>query len=805
MKNREYKKVLAAALITAMVGSMTGTATMQVRAADSLAAKPTKTETVYAKIDETGSVKNVTVSDQLKNVTAESKIDDVSTLSDIQNLKGDETFKQSSDSLTWNGDGKEIVYSGTGKSSDLPLEVKITYTLDGKEISASELEGKSGHLVIRYDYTNLSEANTGEFVPFLMATGIIIDGDTFTNITTTNAKLASDGDRDLVIGYGFPGVAQELATDIDIPDYFEMEADVTDYTAPQSVTFGTNDVFNEIDTDEIDSMDDLKDAMTQLSDASNQLVDGSGQLKDGMDTLLDRSGTLVSGVDQLASGGNELASGVNQLSAGSQTLAGGAGQLADGSRTLSGGAGVLAAGTDELVKETAGAPAQFQYLNSVAQQLAKGSSSLKANSKDLGKSGLALQKGLQSIEANINYSGPDENGKTQETILNSLSQLSNIMDQIILPSLKASQPSTADYSELERLVNDLPDSSSGNQTESEPAVSEESNSMTETGDRTLTNSSTETSEPVLAETYTQEDGTEVQVYTQTVTVTNDYDTTTTVTNTNTTTETQTNTVEKNADIADTKAQLLNEISEMREGAQADAQTPQTAYEYGVAVNNGLKALISKIQLQQETDQSYDQNKSILNAMKVLDDNMTKFNEALSGEKGSINAGIDTMASSLEGLAAGTETLPETGTKLAAAASKLQKGANQVSTGAAAVSSNLATLSTGADTLATGLAAAGTGADTLSAGIQTLQAGTPELVSGITQLDDGAAQLNRGMIEFDESGIDKLTAAFDDNLDGLFDKLSTMLDSSKSYKNYSGLSDEMEGSVKFVFVTDSATK
>ena len=111
------------------------------------------------------------------------------------------------------------------------------------------------------------------------------------------------------------------------------------------------------------------------------------------------------------------------------------------------------------------------------------------------------------------------------------------------------------------------------------------------------------------------------------------------------------------------------------------------------------------------------------------------------------------------------------------------------------------LATGLNALSAGAGQLDTGAATLSTGLGTLQSGSGELVSGIGQLASGAAALNEGMIQFDEEGIDKLVDVFDGDVEKVLDKMNDMIDASKSYKNFSGISDQMDGSVKFIFVTE----
>ena len=407
MKNREYRVLVTLALMASLVvGNIAGTS-VNVQAADnkdkstetkkisetktSSSATPAKDETVYVKVDDAGNQKDVTVSDQLKNISSLGTIDDVSDLKDIKNVKGDETFSENNGKLVWQGDKKDICYQGT-TTKKIPVGMKVTYELDGKKVSADDLEGKSGHLKIHYEYQNTS-ADSGKYTPFLMATGLLMDGEKFSNVTVDNGKIISDGDRDIVIGMGLPQLKEQLTSvsskvdDLDIPDSFTVEADVTDYEKVEAVTVATNEVFNEVGTDKFDSLDELKDSMTELQDASNKLVDGSGQLKDGLDTLLSSSGTLVSGIDQLASGGNTLASGTGSLVSGMQSAKSGSSQLAGGVKTLSDGVSGMQVQVSDGVKDLSNGVTSVQAgvetIHGIAAQADAGVDKAKQGAADL--------------------------------------------------------------------------------------------------------------------------------------------------------------------------------------------------------------------------------------------------------------------------------------------------------------------------------------------------------------------------------------------------------------------------------------
>ena len=407
MKNREYRVLVTLALMASLVvGNIAGTS-VNVQAADnkdkstetkktsetktSSSATPAKDETVYVKVDDAGNQKDVTVSDQLKNISSLGTIDDVSDLKDIKNVKGDETFSENNGKLVWQGDKKDICYQGT-TTKKIPVGMKVTYELDGKKVSADDLEGKSGHLKIHYEYQNTS-ADSGKYTPFLMATGLLMDGEKFSNVTVDNGKVISDGDRNIVIGMGLPQLKEQLTSvsskvdDLDIPDSFTVEADVTDYEKVEAVTVATNEVFNEVGTDKFDSLDELKDSMTELQDASNKLVSGSGELKDGLDTLLSSSGTLVSGIDQLASGGNTLASGTGSLVSGMQSAKTGSSQLAGGVKALSDGVSGMQAQVSDGVKDLSNGVSSVQAgvetIHGIAEQADKGVDLAKDGAKGL--------------------------------------------------------------------------------------------------------------------------------------------------------------------------------------------------------------------------------------------------------------------------------------------------------------------------------------------------------------------------------------------------------------------------------------
>ena len=301
----------------------------------------TKDETVYILADAAGKTQKVIVSDWLKNSSGSQEITDSTDLQNIENVKDNKTFSENNGNVIWDAQGGDIYCQGTSDKA-LPVEMKVSYKLDGKDISPEELSGKSGKVTIRYDFTNNQSENVdidGKtetiYVPFTVITGVILDNDVFSNVEVTGGKLLNDGDRTAVMGITFPGLAESLGTeDIEIPEYFEITADAENFELGMTVTIASNGLLNDMESSELDVLNDLGGSMCELTDAMTQLMDGSAQLDNGLAELLSRSGELASGTDQLAAGSQELKTGSENLDSGAGEIQVGAAQLSDGLDTL---------------------------------------------------------------------------------------------------------------------------------------------------------------------------------------------------------------------------------------------------------------------------------------------------------------------------------------------------------------------------------------------------------------------------------------------------------------------------------------
>lgn len=432
--------------VQAMMACMAAALTVTVPVTTVSAAVPEKEQTVYVTADQNGNKQQVIVSNWLKNGENEASLTDKSELTDIQNVKGDETFtKDSNGNITWDAQGNDIYYQGT-TSQELPVSVKLTYYLDGKEMQPSEIAGKSGKVKIRIDYENKAE-KTVEIdgkeekihVPFMMATGMILPSDTFTNVEVKNGKVISDGQNEIVMGIGFPGLADSLQLsdiegmeDTEIPDYVEITADVEDFSLALTATVATTGTLNDLGLDEIDSLDDLKDSMKELTDASTALVEGSqelkegietldssanefvdglnsadegtGKLKNGIDTMNNSKGELLDGISQLVAGMQALGSGAGELQAGVKSYTDGTSQLDAGITQVNDGAGQLKAGIDTLNEKKTELIAGVDRLSEGSTQVKAGAVNLKNNLRTYTDGVAALSNGIDILDTQLRAS-----------------------------------------------------------------------------------------------------------------------------------------------------------------------------------------------------------------------------------------------------------------------------------------------------------------------------------------------------------------------------------------------------------------
>lgn len=374
----------------------------------------TKDETVYSKTDANGNTYSTIVSDHITNENQDKMINDISDLLNIKNVNGDEEFSQDGNNLVWSADGSDIYYQGESQK-DLPIECNIKYELDGKEITAQELAGKSGKVKITIEYKNkdvhtvkINGRNETLYTPFVVVCGTILDNEHHRNIEITNGKVIDDGSKTTVIGISLPGMQESLDISkdkLEIPSTIEITMDSTDFELSNVVTYVTPKVIEEKDVDIFNKLDDVYGQVNTLQNSSRQLEDGVNTLKAGVDTYAEKSQEFNNAMNQIAQGTgtinsnyNKIDEGINTLNAGSTNLTNGAEQLNSGINQLSSSVSNLPQGIEALYQGSINLDAGINAIAGGVNILKDNLSTTTTTSiTELTKNNAVLQKTIEAL------------------------------------------------------------------------------------------------------------------------------------------------------------------------------------------------------------------------------------------------------------------------------------------------------------------------------------------------------------------------------------------------------------------------
>lgn len=654
-----------------------------------------KDETVYVIANADGSAKKIIVSDWIKNTLNKAGITDETELDNVENVKGDETYTINNDNMkVWDAQGNDIYYQGNIEK-ELPVDLSVTYTLDGKTMSPEDMAGKSGKVTIRFDYKNnqyenvvINNEEKQIYVPFVMLTGMLLDTESFTDVEVSNGKLINDGSRTAVIGIAFPGLQSNLNIDserLEIPDYVEIKANVKDFSMGTTITLATNEVFNNIDIENISS-DKLKSSLEKITEVMQQLTDGSSKLYDGICTLLDKSDDLIGGVKKLANGAKELNTGAVNLS--------------DGTKELYNGTQELAAGLDELAENNGtlnkGAETVFNTLLATAND-------------QLAASGITVSK--LTIK---NYS------KVLNGVMESIDEKSVYKLAYATAQKKVTESVRANEAKIKAAVTD--------------AVKTQVNQKVEAAVKA------KVEEAVLA-------------------------------NIGMTPENYKNAV---------KAGLVDSATQAQVTAAIDAQMSSDAVKSQIEAQTSAQMKATDIQ-KTISSKTEEQIQSLINENMDSAEVQNQITAALKKAKSG--------AASISALKAQLDSYNTFYTGLL----KYTDGVDTAAEGAQELNNGAAQLKDGTDKLLDG-----TGE--LYNGLEQLLKGTSELTSGVTQLKNGAMQLSDGLKEIDEKGVQRLADAVNGNIDDLLLRIRATINVSKNYKSFAGISDDMDGQVRFIYRT-----
>lgn len=772
-----------------------------------------KDESVYLISDANGNVNKTIVVDHLKNKDKKDTLEDASNLSDIENVKGKEKFTQSGDKLTWQAGGKDIYYQGTA-TEEPPVTQKVTYYLDGKEISPEDLAGKSGKVKIRFDYTNTTsytETVNGEkqtvSVPFAAVTGLVL-GDGFENIEVTNGKAEVSDSSSVVLGYALPGLKDSLGIkdkdldgDVNIPEYMEMTADVKNFSMPAAMTFVVN-ASDYVSTDGIDTSDlddminDLKDASTQLQDGSKTLAEGTDTLADGLSTLQSKLGTFASGVGTLKSGLKTYTDGVSTLSGGLNKLNSNVPTLSNGITTLNSSAKSLNDGV-ALLNATVSAKFTDSEKKTLLDQVHSTLESQKSEIEKQAQTTVASQKTAiqKQAQSAVDLQKTDIQKQAQSTVADQKEDIE-----------KKAQAAVDDQKEQIKSV--AAETVKQQETEiKNQAASAVEQEFTSGKTDYITNEAKKqlaSIKPVI------ESGVKAQ-FVQKMAEKNpaitDYDSAKTFFDQNVgmkdgaaeaCVNEQIDTIINN--LAGSVASTAKDASKIAAGEAAYTAASQTAGEAaytGASLAAGTAAYTAARQTAGEAAYAGASLAATTAAYTGASQAATTaaYTGAVSGaEQATITSAEQTKAT----VAASINQKQANGYSLVTGMKALADGTQTLYNSVPTLTSGIKQLVDGSNTLVANNAQLNSGASQLADGTNQIVSGVDQLTTGSKTLSEGAHTLADGMVQFNEEGINKILDAYNGDLKPFTDKLQAVIDAGEEYQTYSAIADGQTGSVKFIY-------
>lgn len=396
-------KVVGSVLLSAVMAGSIMPVTVFAQSNDE---NPTeKTETVYSVLNSDGSISDTIVSSWLHDEDGINNIKETLNLTDVKNIKSNEKPSKDGNTYTWNTNGNDVYYEGTA-TKQLPVSVKIRYELDGQEISANDIQGKSGHLKLTISFTNnysqVKNINGKSIVihPSYLAGGMLnMSTGKFSNVKCESGKIVNDGTNEMLAFANIPGLNETLKSagldkvnnQLGISDDVTVEADVNDFDLGSIMVGMTNEIDLASELGDIGSVSELTDGIDQLIEADNQLIDGSKQLYDGTTQLKEQAAPLTGSSDQ-----------VRQLSAGAI-------QLNDGVKALQTG----------ISQYTAGASAINEGVNKL-YGIPQGAAAISSGMNTKGKSGFSMVEASSTLRKGLDQLNSVAAGISAESYYNSL-------------------------------------------------------------------------------------------------------------------------------------------------------------------------------------------------------------------------------------------------------------------------------------------------------------------------------------------------------------------------------------------------
>lgn len=379
-------------------------------AQDNKMAEYEKKESVYAKLKADGTAGQAYVINHF-SIDKAGKITDYGNYENVRNLTNLNELDSKDRQTEFLAEEGEFYYQGTIEDAELPWKFKITYQLDGKDVSAEELGGKSGALKMDFSIKENTKAEKDFFDNYVTQISLTLDNEKVKNIRADGATIVDAGGDSQLSFTVLPGKEAQYSVRADVTDFtmsgfsiaavpYSMDIDPGDY--------GTDDLTGQFDelidaTKELnDGMEKLSDGMKELDGNSDALLTGFSELKDGIETLDANSDTLLSGSTQIQNALSSIAGSLSQADFSGMSdlkkLPDSISQMSDGLKKLKSGLLKLKQGFDQSYTALDKAMKEASEITLSQEELASLSSGIASDAQ----AGATLKQAYGSLDTAVN-------------------------------------------------------------------------------------------------------------------------------------------------------------------------------------------------------------------------------------------------------------------------------------------------------------------------------------------------------------------------------------------------------------------
>ena len=747
-----------------------------------------KEETVYVKADATGKPKETTVEVVLRKITGTDPVEDLSNLREIKNTEGDEEYSSAGDGrYLWENHGEDIHYKGVSEDV-LPVDVKTTYYLEGQEVTADHIAGKTGAVRIRFDYENHTE------VPFMVLSAVLMDGSVFSDVAVENGRIIDLGEQKAVIGYAFPGLADRLkltdyepTEEVELPEFVEISARAVDFALDFTATVVSTGLFDEVKEKDLTDLEDMADDMDELTDASKELVDAAGELADGGAEFGDYLSQYFGGLSQISEGTGALDKGL-------KALADNIGRITDGSAALQNGLSQMEGSLSKIDLSALGSKESGEAAQAAAaamQSLGRDTASL---SEKLTSVFTAVERLGTFMEYLTTYAGQVEALKTavDENPAPVLTEIAPDLSEN-LNNEASSQANAAVKAAAENAVKGVIQDSVLSAVESgmAAAVEKVAAKIAVAAAEQAAQGTADSAKDAVREGIEQSGALDDLGLTS-------------------------------EQVAAAKEQLIGEILNRIEAVPGDSSG--LAYEVAAEVSGDISSgIASRITDEITGGITVDPDTVEIRLDELLTQTLSGMQEVLDGKYGNILSAKEEVGEltfpdmsilSAEQIAEISQILGNMGQALqvvsayAEGVATLSDSLKGLSEGMKSLQSGVTALSKGSEELTGGLVvfkealiAAADGSESLSSALREVAAAGGELDSAFGELVNGLDAFADGVSEFDEEGIRSLADLTGPEYLEVIRRVRASRDAERSYTNFSGICDGSKGSVRFIIETE----